>query len=409
MQQPGRDQILVTGAGGPSGTGKRTTNELVLPPPVFVQDLSVAEKKKQISSSAAMEHRNQFREEAASEEAKAVPSSNSTTSLASLDRSSPSMSHSKTFDGDATNSSSDFPSAPQASATLEQQQQRILLNEERLLRQEQELQEERSECSHVADQGQTQQQRASAAAVTSDESPTSGAPSSPDRSKNTGETSRQSECSSPVLFTSNFSSLVSPGSFNGLGNCAVFPVPISSLSVSIWRNLLQSGTGDDLKVNPYALITIPITELFELTIPPVDAACLSSWPKPVSHYSQGIGASGVTHAPVGQHKYHSASASSASYEASQAAHQHSHTDMNPEQLQQYHQQKAYQQQQQLRANQQFRESQQQQQQQYSSQNQFQQQQQQQQPNMVALQQIFPGVNMSFGGQGGSSSSQQLKR
>jgi hypothetical protein len=155
--------------------------------------------------------------------------------------------------------------------------------------------------------------------------------------------------------------------------------------VSIWRNLLQSGTEDDLKVNPYALISIPVTELFELTIPPVDAACLTSWPRPVSHYSQGIGGDGITHAPAGQHTYHSAS-SSVSNESNQA--------LSQQQLQ-------YQ-----RSNQQFRES---QQQQYAQQ-QYQQQQQQQQPNMAALQQIFPGVNMSFGGQqGGGNGTQQLKR
>lgn len=378
MQQPGKDQILVTGAGGPSGTGKRTTNELVLPPPVFVQDLSVAEKKKQISSSAAMEHRNQFKEDASQEETTTLPTSNSTTSLTSLEKS--------TQNSQSKNTDEDVSGAPssQASTTLEQQQQRIQMNEEKL-RQEQ-----------VSDGNESKGQ-----------SPSQTVPASSNDSagrKSATDTSRQS--TSPVSFTSNFSSLVSPSSFNGLGNCAVFPVPISSMSVSIWRNVLQSGTGDDLKVNPYAMISIPVTELFELTIPPVDAACMPSWPKPLSHYSQGIGANGVTHAPVGQHKYYSAS-STASHESNHAGQQHSQNDMTPEQLQQYHQQKAYQQQQQQRANQQFRDS---QQQQYAQhQFQHQQQQQQQQPNMAALQQIFPGVNMAFGGQGGNNSTQQVKR
>jgi hypothetical protein len=97
--------------------------------------------------------------------------------------------------------------------------------------------------------------------------------------------------------------LVSSASFNGLGNCAVFPVPVSSLTVSIWSNLLKA-TSDDLKINPYALIALPVTELFELTIPPVDAACMSIWPKPMSYYCQGVSMNGITHAPAGQHVYY---------------------------------------------------------------------------------------------------------
>eukprot|EP01035_Chromulina_nebulosa_P019893 gene19893-25848_t len=36
---PGTNQVVVTGMGGPSGTGKRPTGEPYLPPPVFVQDV----------------------------------------------------------------------------------------------------------------------------------------------------------------------------------------------------------------------------------------------------------------------------------------------------------------------------------------------------------------------------------
>lgn len=39
---PGQNQALVTGNGGPSGTGKRPTGEPVFPPPVFIQDVGAS-------------------------------------------------------------------------------------------------------------------------------------------------------------------------------------------------------------------------------------------------------------------------------------------------------------------------------------------------------------------------------
>ena len=324
---------------------------------MFVQDVSVAEKKKQISSSAVVG--SQSGEATNSKESKTVSSSNSAQSLNSMDNS-PNLKSSDSKGDYLVASSSSIASGPS----------------------EQRKNQEQDQDSKLATTSPK-------LGTTSDTSPGSAS----------GATNRKSgdnRSVSPVSYTSNFSALVSPNSFNGVGNCAVFPVPISSLSVSIWRNLLHSGTGDDLKVNPYAMISIPITELFELTIPPVDAACVSSWPRPLSYYSQGVGASGVTHGPPGQHSYRGATVTSS--EPSQGSQQPSQNEMSPEQIQQYHQQKAYQQQQQ-RVNHQFRES---QQQQYAQHQFSQQQQQHQQPNMAALQQIFPGVNMSFGGQGNNS-------
>ena len=40
VQVPGNNQVLVTGGGGPSGSGKRPANEPVLPPPVFFTDIT---------------------------------------------------------------------------------------------------------------------------------------------------------------------------------------------------------------------------------------------------------------------------------------------------------------------------------------------------------------------------------
>lgn len=93
--------------------------------------------------------------------------------------------------------------------------------------------------------------------------------------------------------------------FNGLGRCAVFPVPASSLTnSSIWSTLLSASAAyPDLSMNPYGLITLSISDLLEITLPPVDAGSLSAWPRPPSYYKVGLGSSGLTHCPPAQHIY----------------------------------------------------------------------------------------------------------
>ena len=54
-------------------------------------------------------------------------------------------------------------------------------------------------------------------------------------------------------------------------------------------------------VNPYGKLLLPISELLDLTLPPVDAVCQSPWPKPLAYYRQGVGADGATHTPAGRH------------------------------------------------------------------------------------------------------------
>ena len=89
-------------------------------------------------------------------------------------------------------------------------------------------------------------------------------------------------------------------SVNKLGRCALFPVPVSSLAISVWSGILSSSSSD-LSVNPYGKLLLPISELLDLTLPPVDAICQSPWPKPLAYYRQGVGADGATHAPAGRH------------------------------------------------------------------------------------------------------------
>lgn len=90
--------------------------------------------------------------------------------------------------------------------------------------------------------------------------------------------------------------------FNGLGNCAVFPVPVSSLAVSVWNDILNCSSAD-LTINPYARLELPLSELLELTLPPVDAGSTQAWPKPLAHYSKGVLPGGSTSAPAGRNQY----------------------------------------------------------------------------------------------------------
>jgi hypothetical protein len=94
--------------------------------------------------------------------------------------------------------------------------------------------------------------------------------------------------------------MFSRAGFNGLSNCAVFPVPVSSLAVSIWNDILNSSS-QDLCVNPYGLLDIPVSELLELTLPPVDAAVAHHWPKPLAHYCKGL--TNETYVELGRYSY----------------------------------------------------------------------------------------------------------
>jgi hypothetical protein len=94
--------------------------------------------------------------------------------------------------------------------------------------------------------------------------------------------------------------------FNGLGRCAVFPVPVSSLSISVWSAILKSSSSD-LLVNPFGKLTLPLSELLDLTLPPVDAVYMAPWPKPLGYYMQGVGPDGASHAPVAKHVHRQSS------------------------------------------------------------------------------------------------------
>lgn len=74
-------------------------------------------------------------------------------------------------------------------------------------------------------------------------------------------------------------------SYNGFGKCAVFPVPTSTYHLSIWHKVMNASSSD-LSVNPFAMYTsLPIADLLELTLPTVDAiGNMPMWPRPLSYY-----------------------------------------------------------------------------------------------------------------------------
>ena len=380
LQQPGRDQTIVTGAGGPSGTGKRPTGDTILPPPVFVQDVVVAERNSKSRNSSGTIGGSQTNGSASVGEGGADEDSISSPVVAAStsgqgDSAGTAASHGgpsqrqgqstsaakKGGDGKGSVGVSEVPSAPAVAPKQHQSQsgnrvagpagplQKGVAGGSRSSGED--TQEESVQSASASQTqkdikgGGTKPQRngsdrnisnsskssgvgteaepmgahasESASGATAVESTGKSVPEvhlSKNRTGNdapgvggqlsTAATSSPSLASHDALpAAASISNLVSSSSFNGLGNCAVFPVPISSLTVSIWSNLL-AGSSDDLTMNPYALITVPVTELFELTIPPVDAACMAVWPKPLSHYSQGVGADGVTSGPASQHIFH---------------------------------------------------------------------------------------------------------
>jgi len=96
--------------------------------------------------------------------------------------------------------------------------------------------------------------------------------------------------------------LMASCSFSGLGRCAVFTVPVSSVTgSSIWAKVLSSSTST-LDIDPYGQLLVPISELLDLTLPPVDAVSIEpSWPRPMSYYSQGTSEDGSTHCTARRH------------------------------------------------------------------------------------------------------------
>lgn len=237
---PGRDQMMITGSGGPSGTGKRPAGETVFPQPVFVQDIPGARNPSRSSSS------------------------NGTNSAQSNDGGSQAPP-----DLDDMPSLPSQPKNPPANQTVRDMRSVV--------------------AGATAAPGSFQGMKPA-----SIYNATGGAESKTPTTYNGNAQvppSGRVNAINPPIVSAVADQKKDPNqqtnSFNGIGKCAVFPVPISSLNISVWSTI-RDVSAADLTTNPFDVVKLPISELLELTLPPVDASGISPWPKPVGHYTQFV-------------------------------------------------------------------------------------------------------------------------
>jgi hypothetical protein len=178
--------VLVTGMGGPSGTGKRPLGEPVLPAPVFIQESSKATAFQQIKASA----------------------------------------------GSLGYSSSGEPVESQPDRQGYQQSTKEPSNDNLL--------------------------------------PPSGSSASGFKEEETNPSEVPSSSSSATTVP-----LSEEVGFNGLTINAVFPVPVSSLKITVWAVVLKDYPQPNLSINPFGQVLFPFSELLNLTLPPVDANSFS--------------------------------------------------------------------------------------------------------------------------------------
>eukprot|EP00599_Poterioochromonas_sp_BG-1_P007330 CAMPEP_0173151742 /NCGR_PEP_ID=MMETSP1105-20130129/11785_1 /TAXON_ID=2985 /ORGANISM="Ochromonas sp., Strain BG-1" /LENGTH=388 /DNA_ID=CAMNT_0014067223 /DNA_START=308 /DNA_END=1474 /DNA_ORIENTATION=+ len=189
-QVPGKDQILVTGAGGPSGTGKRPSGDPVLPPPVFIQE----------SKSASMKM--------------------------SVER------------------------ETKESEVVEGEDQ--ISNESIIIAEKEKDTRQSSHQIDVQDLAELPQTKTA---------------SSPENA---------SQIESKENFQQFDSRHLETQAFNGLTLNAVFPVPVSSLKITVWSVVLRENQ-NTLGSNPFSQLLFPFSELLNLTLPPVDATAVPNY------------------------------------------------------------------------------------------------------------------------------------
>jgi hypothetical protein len=357
---PGQNQLVVTGMGGPSGTGKRPTGEPVLPPPVFLKYVNPAENSSSSSTSTANAP---------------APVSSAAVGKPALNRSSTwngnggvpsalaqglsSSGHAAEGDGSDDKSqsggggdtdadsekvnlnagdlegnnnnkdkdealgkrvngvwgmdkgkdvkSSAAPAAVEAPAPAPSKSSSKMLERERLAA-DKRIAAEKAQALLDRQNSQNNSASGSSSSTNVKASPAieenggggsavnkdGGSAAMPkDSNPSTGsiaDDKQQAPAAAAVKFEEP--KLAISASFNGLGHCAVFTVPISSFGQnSIWSSIFatsntfkQTAEAANLEVNPYSLTRVSVSELFDLTLPPVDAIGLPVWPKPASYY-----------------------------------------------------------------------------------------------------------------------------
>ena len=271
LPTPNSNQTIVTGNGGPSGTGKKPSGEPVFPAPVFLQDIAGSTK-------AATAATNASTTPATKPLVWPAVSANVTDKKASPDLSptkSSLVTHSLTpvTSGKEDSASNNKDSIPQFTP----------------------LPSAVGGASITKDRNSNEGPIVSAATSKKGNTNASAAVESKSNASSVNATTASSS-------SKNESQLQQvAAAFNGFGKCAVFPVPVSSLAISVWSSILSSSSSS-LEVNPYGLLDRSISELLDLTLPPVDACCMVPWPRPLAYYRQGCASDGSTHAPVCPHK-----------------------------------------------------------------------------------------------------------
>lgn len=252
---PGSHQTLVTGNGGPSGTGKRPAGEPILPPPIFVQDLVPTSNKPSVPAAAAPTPpltRNTSWSSSLGKESKSSPPLNTSTS---------------------SQVGSDSPS-------LTSKESPVISDNEMTTQ---------SHPTVGADVNSNASTSTSLGSYMESQSNSVQSTNSSEHFTSSADLLARAEMLSPLQKLSSGGRSeptrhqVAVSAFNGLGSSTVFPVPFSSLSISVWSTILHNSN-NTLEVNPYDNIAVPISELMDLTLPPVDAIGSGQWPKPLTYY-----------------------------------------------------------------------------------------------------------------------------
>lgn len=327
---PGRDQTIITGNGGPSGTGKKPSGEPVFPPPVFIQDINPTSRPVPVKEKSSYwpspgdendedsepvheadrddDILNKTYEAAA---AARFESGEVTTTLGSELLKFESLTTSAKADFRTTlisdvpiNSNSNGNSNSNSNDT-QGNEYNIFVSTEDKLRFNSSAIEPKFDSSISVSVGSNHNllpsNSISGAMANSSETNTGSdigvvgsgstwiASSAKASITDAAAAAVTATATSSLITNKRTEAIQNPTnsltSFNGITRCAVFPVPTSSFTVSIW-SVIVSASSTDLKVDPYGKLLLPISEFLDLTIPPVDAICNAPWPRPLVYYSR---------------------------------------------------------------------------------------------------------------------------
>lgn len=255
----GSSSVLITGQGGPSGTGKIVKGESILPAPVFTQEVAAAAGNPYVLASITAKEekekankKNSSNSGGESKQKATAPASSWAATIAATNASS----------ALATNTNN---TASGASAS------------------------DNSDLSGSQNQGVNKTANATGSSSSGQVSPNQTSLTAPANSNSNSNSNSSSVAARDGLDT--LVQAVAPiqhfqyNAYNGFGRNVIFPVPTSTFQLSVWYNIMVTAT-NDLSVNPFAMYASSIvTDFLELTLPPVDAiGAIASWPKPLSAY-----------------------------------------------------------------------------------------------------------------------------